>query len=283
MTAQQLQTPAAPAHPLPQPAPIVARPHNDLASIAESVEATSLTEDQRERLFNLIEKAAKDSKSYTVALAYLKEQTKKDGKIYATGAYRLGEIALYRLAAFAAPGLVCEYLQTLTQIGLPAQSILQRFLQAAHYYFGGRVESAASTDPEKPRLYSKDQSILVVKRPRNAHPTLSLKLDHDPAVLRAAKAALNADKRTVFKYEYRPLQGELDSLLVTLCKTAARLVDALEYAPKNSDKPNKAALAMQDAIRADLAKIGLTEAAFCQTFTAPLVQYRKQLDKKHNK
>lgn len=281
MTAQP-QTPAAPAHPLPQPTPVVARPHNDLASIAESVEAASLTEEQRERLFDLIEKAAKDSKSYTVALAYLKEQTKKDGRIYAAGAYRLGEIALYRLAAFAAPGLVCEYLQTLTQIGLPAQSILQRFLQAAHYYFGGRVESA-STKKDAPRLYDKDQSILVVKRPRNAHPTISLVLDYDPSVLRSAKAALQIDKRTVFKHEYRPLQDEPDSLLVSLCKIATRLVDALEYAPKNADKPNKAALAMQAAIRADLAKIGLTEAAFCQTFTAPLVQYRKQLDKSQTK
>ena len=276
--AAQPQTPAAPAHPLPQP--IVARPHNDLAGIAKSVEAASLTDDQRERLYRIIEEAAGSSKKFEVALTYLKAQTQKDGKIYAAGAYRLGEIALYRLASFGSHGMASEYIKTMHQIGLPAKAILQRFMQAAFYYFGGRVEAPATEDA--PRLYDREKSIVVFGFPRKAAPTVSLLDDYDSLVLSKAKAALNADKRTVFKHEYRQQTQGAPSPLHALLARVASVLDALEYAPKNADKPNKGMIAAQAAIRADFAQLGIDEKDFCQSYLAPLVAYYKKL-KEDNK
>lgn len=279
MTTQTQNTAAptvqTPAHPLPQPTPIVARPHNDLAGIAKSVEAASLTDDQRERLYRIIEEAAGSSKKFEVALTYLKAQTQKDGKIYAAGAYRLGEIALYRLASFGSHGMASEYVKTMHQIGLPAKAILQRFMQAAFFYFGGRVEAPATEDA--PRLYDREKSIVVFGFPRKAAPTITLRDDYDSLVLSKAKAALNADKRTVFKHEYRQQTQGGPSPLYALLARVASVLDALEYAPKNADKPNKGMIAAQTVIRADFAQLGIDEKDFCQSYLTPLVAYYKRL------
>ena len=243
--------------------------------IREELEAQRLTEERLAHYLEIVEKASTGkAEDYEEACSYLTTQTDLDAKAFYAIATRLGETAARRLAAYGkdGTGLACSFVACLTDTKLTGKAILDQFYRVLYYHFGGAVEG-------REWEYDKDSSIVVIQRPKKAYPVVTLRKGYDPAVLQRAGKTLKQYKGKLFEKEYKPLASDLVSPLVTLCKAAVKLIDALEYVPKDSSKPNKVTLALQLAARADLAKAGQIEADFCQTYLKPLIALGKQLDK----
>lgn len=262
---------AAPAHPLPQPQPARKTP----SEIREELQAQRLSEERLSHYLEIVEKASTGkAEDYEEACSYLTTQTDLDAQVFYSIATRLGETAARRLAAYGkdGTGLACSFVACLTDTKLTGKAILDQFYKVLYWHFGGSVEG-------KEWEYERDNSIVVIQRPKDAYPVVTLRKGYDKAVLQQAGKTLKQYKGKVFEQEYKPLAADLVSPFVALCKAAAKLIDTLEYAPKDASKPNKVTLALQLAARADLAKTGQIEADFCKTYLRPLVALGKQLDK----
>lgn len=260
-----------PAHPLPQPQQTRKTP----SEIREELQTQRLTEERLAQYLDIVEKASTGSaEDYEEACAYLTTQTDLDAQAFYSIATRLGETAARRLAAYGkdGTGLACAFVSCMTDTKLAGAAVLAQFYKVLYWHFGGSVEGQEWT-------YEKDNSIVVIQRPKKAYPVVTLKKGYDKDVLQQAGKTLKQYKGKVFEQEYKPLAADLVSPFVALCKAAAKMIDALEYAPKDSSKPNKVTLALQLAARADLAKTGQIEADFCKTYLKPLIAWGKQLDK----
>ena len=252
----------------PQPTPTT---YKTLPEIQAELAQGRLAEERIALYLDRVESGQESDQAYAEACAYLTTQTEIDAETFFSLASRLGETAARRLAAYGYEGLANTFVKSLTRTKLAGQAVLQRFFQVLYWHFGGAVEGRSWE-------YNKDKAIVLVKRPKDSCAYIALRKDYDTAVLTKAGQTLRQYKGTVFAKEYKPEQTELVSPLVTLCKAAARLIDALEYTPKG-DKPNKALQALQSATRADMERLGISETDFCQTIAKELVAYGKQLDK----
>lgn len=246
--------------------------YKTLPEIQAELAQGRLAEERIALYLERVESGQESDQAYAEACAYLTTQTEIDAQTFFGLASRLGETAARRLAAYGYTGLANTFVQSMTRTKLAGQAVLQRFYQALYWHFGGATEG-------KSWEYDKDNSIVLVKRPKDSCAYIALRKDYDSAVLGKAVQTLRQYKGTVFAKDYKPAQGELVSSFAALCKAAARFMDALQYTPKSADKPNKALLALQKATRADMARLGINESEFCQTIAKELVSYGKQLDK----
>lgn len=244
------------------------------SEIREELQAQRLTDERLAYYLDLAEKGSESEQAYAEACSYLTTQTDLDAQAFYAIATKLGETAARRLAAYGkdGTGLACAFVTCMTDTKLAGAAVLAQFYKVLYWHFGGAVEGQEWT-------YEKDNSIVVIQRPKKAYPVVTLRKGYDPAVLQRAGKTLKQYKGKVFEQDYKPLASDLVSPLVALCKAAAKLIDALEYVPKDSSKPNKVTLALQLAARADLAKAGQIEADFCKTYLKPLIALGKQLDK----
>lgn len=258
-----------PTNPLPQ-----LRAKKTPDQIREELATARLPQAELDKLLTLVEEAKEDAQAYTQACVYLTTQAELDADTFYRVATSLGETALRRLAAYGQAGLgLCNlFVSTMIETKIAGEAILSRFYKAAYWHFGGKVEG-------REYEYNKEQSIIVICRPKKGNPVLTLKKNYDKAILQQAASSLKALKTAVFRKEYKPAQGELVSAFAALCKAAIRFVDTLQYSPKDADKPNKALQALQSATRADMQRLGISETDFCQTIAKELVAYGKQLDK----
>lgn len=268
------QTPAAQTAHIDTTAQTPAAPttYKTLPEIQAELAQGRLAEERITLYLDRVESGQESDQAYAEACLYLTTQTELDAATFFGLASRLGETAARRLAAYGYEGLANTFVKSLTRTKLAGRAVLQRFYQVLYWHFGGAVEG-------REWEYNKDNSIVLVKRPKDTAPLIALRKDYDTAVLQQAGKTLKQYKGTVFAKDYKPEQGELVSPLVSLCKAAARLVDALEYAPKG-DKPNKATVALQKAARADMARLGISETEFCQGTLKALIAYGKTLASK---
>lgn len=243
--------------------------YKTLPEIQAELAQGRLAEERIALYLDRVESGGEDDQAYAEACLYLTTQTELDASTFFSLASRLGETAARRLAAYGYEGLANTFVKSLTRTKLAGQAVLQRFYQVLYWHFGGAVEGR---DWE----YNKDKSIVLVKRPKDTAPLIALRKDYDTTVLQQAGKTLKQYKGTVFAKDYKAEQADLVSPLAALCKAAARLIDALEYVPKG-DKPNKATVALQKAARADMARLGINEAAFCQGTLKALIAYGKSL------